>query len=107
MPAQPDRNITIAAGATASGAFGTGQAKHGSFQLPGTMTGTTITVNVSNDGTNWTACPLEGTEINPITSTGANKSHSFPIKTFNFRYLQLVSGSTESAERTIAVFLRD
>lgn len=105
MPAQTDRSTTIASGATASAAFGTGQAKHGSFQLP-TMTGTTTTFKVSNDGTNFTNCPIEGNETNPLT-TATNGTYSFPIKFFNFKFGQLVSGSTEAADRTILLFTRE
>ena len=106
MPQQADRTVTIAAGATASAAFGTGQATRGSFQLPASMDGTTITFNVSNDGATWQACPIEGNETNPLT-TASSKTYSFPVKFFNFRYGQLVSGTTETLAKTISLFTRD
>ena len=105
MPQQADRTVTIPSGST-SISFGTGQANRGSFQLP-TMTGTTITINVSNDGVSFPEkCPVEGNETNPIT-TQTNGTYSFPVKAFNFRYLQIVSGSTETAARNIGLFTRD
>ena len=107
MPAQPDRNIIIAAGGTASGAFGTGQGQRGSFQLPSVMVGTSITVKVSNDGATWTDCPVEGNEANPITSTAADRTYSLPVKAFSFKYLQLVSNAVETGGATITVFMRD
>ena len=106
MPAMPDRNITIALGETASVAFGTGQATRGSFQIPSDFTGATVTFRVSNDGTTFTDCPVEGNEsVSPTVA--ANGTYSFPVKFFSFRYGQLVSGSAEAAARTISCFLRD
>ena len=106
MPAQPDRSITIASGSTASAAFGTGQATRGSFQIPSAFTGATVTFKVSNDGTTFTNCPVEGNES--VTPTvAANGTYSFPEKFFSFRYGQLVSASAEAAARTIPCFLRD
>ena len=100
-------NVTILNGGTTSTTYETRGANRGSFQMPATMTGTATTINVSNDGVNFTACPvLTGLETNPITTTG-NGSYSFPVKTFNFRYLQLVSGGAEAAQRTITITTRD
>ena len=92
--ALPDRSAVIAAGQTASAAVGTGQAGRGSFFVPD-IVGTAITVNVSDNGTNWTTCPVEGNEANPIT-VADNNTYSFPVKAFSFRFFQLVSGSTET-----------
>lgn len=106
MPAMPDRDITIAISTTASVAFGTGQATRGSFQIPSAFTGSTVTFRVSNDGVTFTNCPVEGNES--VTPTvAASGTYSFPVKFFNFRYGQLVSGSSEAAARTISCFLRD
>lgn len=105
MPAQPSPTITIANGAQDSGVIGTGQATRGSFQLP-TFTGTALTVQVSNDGTNFTTCPVEGNEANPITVT-SNGTYSFPEKCFSFQKVRLRSGSAEGAAREIATFFRD
>ena len=101
--------ITIASGATGSNAFQTIGCNRGSFLLP-TMTGTTITFNVSDSLTEpavgssgWTACPIEGNETNPLT-TASGKTYSLPVKAMNFRWLQLVSGSAEGAARTIYIW---
>lgn len=107
MPAMPDRTLVIASGEQNSAAFGTGQATRGSFQVP-TFTGTAITVQVTNEDTptNFTSCPVEGNEANPITVT-SNGTYALPVKTFNFKFFRLRSGSAEGASRTITVFLRD
>lgn len=105
MPAHFDRSITIDSSAQNSAAIGTGQATRGSFQIPSAFDGANVTVQVSNDGTNFTSCPVEGNEANPI-SVAVNGTYSFPQKTFNFRYVRLRSASEETAARSIGTFMR-
>jgi hypothetical protein len=105
MPAQPARSVTIASGTKPSTAFGTGQGRLGSFQL-GAFTGASVTVKVSNDGSNWTTCPTVSGESNPIT-VSANGAYALPEKVFNFQFGQLVSASNEAEAREIAIFTRD
>ena len=102
-------SVAIANGATAASAYETKGATRGSFQLPAafTLTAATITVNVSNDGSTWTACPVEGNEANPITGVVVGGTYSLPVKAFSFRYLQLVAGTAQTAARTITFFTRD
>ena len=99
------RSVTIASGGTTSTTFELNYATRGSFQLP-TMTGTAITVKVSNDDATYTNCPAEGSETNPATTASAG-TYALPIKCFNFRYLKLVSGSAEGADRVIDIVTRD
>ena len=109
MPAQPDREITIASGQTASSVFGTGQGSRGAFQLPATMDGTSITIQVSNDATNWTTCPIETSETNPRT-TAASGTYDFPIRAFSFKYIRLLHATAQTTgtlPRVIPVFTRD
>jgi hypothetical protein len=98
-------SATIAASGTTSDARNTGRASRGSFQIPSAFTGTNCAVHVSNDGTNFVACPVEGNEV--ITQTVAtNGSYSFPIKTFNFKYFRFVVDAQATA-RTITLFTRE
>ena len=109
MPAQPDRNITltVATSTTASDKFGTGQGKQGSFQVPATgFTGTIVTVKVSNDGSTWVNCPVEGNETAAIT-VAAGGAYAFPTKAFCFRYIQLVTTSAQLTDQAFPVFMRD
>ena len=99
------RSVTILSSGTVSTTFELNFATRGSFQLP-TMTGTAITVKVSNDDVTYTNCPAEGSEANPIT-TASLGTYSLPVKCFNFRYLTLVSGSAEGADRVIEIVTRD
>ena len=79
----------------------------GSYQLPATMTGATTAVQVSNDNTNWTACPVDSnSEETPQDPTAANGSYILPRQVFGFRYFRLVSGSNEAADRLVKVYLR-
>lgn len=103
------QSVTIANGGTASTGIEATGTNRGSFQLP-TMTGTTTRVDVSNDNvasadlvTNWTTCPIEGNEVTPIVTT-SNGTYSLPVKSANFRWLRLVSGSAEGAARTILIW---
>ena len=99
--------VTILSGATTASAYETKGATRGSFQLPAAFTGVAMTVNVSNDTSlSWVACPVEGNEANPIT-VAQGKAYSLPVKCFSFRYVQLVSGSAEGADRTIQFCTRD
>ena len=70
------------------------------------MTGSTITVKVSNDNTTFTNCPVEGNETAAITFA-LSGSYSFPQKAFNFNFIQLLSNGTEAAARDFKLFLRD
>ena len=99
------RSVTIASAGTISTTFELNFSTRGSFQLP-TMTGTAITVKVSNDDVTYTNCPVEGSETNAITTASAG-TYALPVKCFNFRYLKLVSGSAEGADRVIEIVTRD
>lgn len=96
--------VVIASGST-SASFPLGGYAWGSVQLPAAFTGTALTFNYSHDGSNWTAVPVEGNEVNPETVT-ANGTYRIPAYAFAAKYCQIVSGSSEAAARTITVFLR-
>jgi hypothetical protein len=88
-----------------SQAMETAGAEAGSFQVPATITGATIAVEISNDGTNFTEVVEEGAEANPIT-VAANGIYVLPIKTFSAKYFRLTSASNEAAARSLSVYLR-
>ena len=97
--------LTIAASGTTSSVL-TSQATRGSFTLPAGMTQATLTIQVSNDGTTWSSCPIEGNEVNPVASTAAAVM-SFPVKALNFKKIRFLAPGAEAAERTITIFTRD
>lgn len=99
-----DQTASIASGQTASGSVDVKGMAGGSFQLPAAFTGVAITVRGSHNGTSWTNIPVEGLEANPITVSQGN-SYPIPGKAFEFPLIQLVSGTSEGAARTIAIYL--
>lgn len=80
----------------------------GSIQLPSAITGNILRFQYSNDNANWTDVPVEGLEANPVlaANVGANTTHALPYKTFSAKFCQ-VTMDTQTADRTIKVFLRD
>lgn len=98
-------SLTISNGDTTSTALQS-QATRGSFTLPAALTQATLTIQVSNDGTNYSTCPIEGNEVNPVTFA-ANAVMSFPVKAFNFKYIRFLAPGAEGANRTITIFTRD
>lgn len=97
--------LTIPASGSSSNSHRTHGMRGGSFQLPAAMTGTAVTVQVSNDGTNFSEVIEEGGEVNPVTVAG-NAAFVLPEKTFSFQYFRLTSNGTEAAARDIQVFVR-
>lgn len=81
-----------------------GGAERGCFQMPAAFTGTTVDVQISIDGTNFTTAVEEGAETNPIT-IAVNGTYALPIKTFSGKYFRLVSNGTEAAARSIAIYM--
>ena len=100
-----DANYTFANGATNGAVYALGQYAWGSYQIPAAFTGTTITVQYSVDGSNWTTVPTEGSETNPQTVT-TNGTYRLPVMTFAAKFMRLVSGTAEGAARTVKLYLR-
>ena len=106
------QSVTIASGGTASTGIEATGTNRGSFQLPSAFTGVTVTVQVSNANVatadlvpeaTWTNCPVEGNEVAAITAS-TDDALCLPVKSANFRWLRLVSGSAEGAARTILIW---
>ena len=102
-----EQTITIPSGDTDSGTLLMGQYDRGSFQCPAALTGTTIAVQISNDGTTFTQVTEVASvdEANPYTFA-ANKTFSLPIRASWCKYVKFVSNGTEAAARDFKVFLR-
>jgi hypothetical protein len=93
---------TIANGGTASGAIDIQHAVRGWIKNPGTVTASTMTFEVSDDGTNWNAC------VPAVTVTSgfaANAAVPIPTILFGARFLRIVSTTTGQAE-TFIVYLK-
>lgn len=95
--------VTIANGATTSGAANLGKFTLNGLMLP-TMTGTTITFEVSVDGSNYYA--LHDLNKSAVSVTCDSTARAFflePVKFAGFKYVRIVSNATELAERTVTL----
>lgn len=97
------QTVKILNGNSASEWFRIGDSERGAYQCPGTLTGTTITVEISNDagGTGVAAGASTG-ENNPQT-IAANGTYPIPRLAFNALYARLKSNATESGERVFTI----
>jgi hypothetical protein len=78
----------------------------GSFQLPAAMVGTSVTVEVSVNGTNFSeVLELAASEANPVT-VAANACFALPEKTFSFPWFRFKSNGTETSGASITVWMR-
>lgn len=99
-----EQTATIANGQTASNNIELCGAVAGSVQLPAAITGTALTIKGSIDGVTYTEVVEEGGESNPLVVAAAG-TYALPIKTFSYKYLQLVMDA-QGAARSISVYLR-
>lgn len=73
-----------------------------SIQTPATLTGTTLTVQGTQDGTNYGDVYLDGVVLT-LTVTTSKVYQISPRATLGLASIRLVSGSTEAAARQILV----
>lgn len=80
-------------------AFDSGNYLSGSFTMPSVFNGALVTVQRSNDGTNWTDVKEIAVEV--------SKTYELPSEVFNARYGRLLAASSQTGgERTITVALK-
>lgn len=73
-----------------------------SIQTPAALTGTALTIQGSQDGTNFGDVYVDGT-VQTLTVTTSKVYQISPLVTLGLKELRLVSGSTELAARSILV----
>ncbi|MGH7743856.1 MAG: hypothetical protein ACREQ5_03435 [Candidatus Dormibacteria bacterium] len=95
-------SVSIANAGTVSTAWKIGQWGTGGFVLPAAFTGTTVTFQVSVDGTTFSALNNSSGAVSLTVAQG--KAYLFPADVFGFVQVKIVSGSAEGAARTIQVF---
>ncbi len=99
--------VTIANGATDSGAVNVQHASIVGIRTPAALTGTSFTLQDSDDGT--TFYPVYDASGSPVTiSVGTSRTILFTASDFIAlnKYLRFVSSGAEAAERSITVLLR-
>lgn len=94
--------VEIESGNTKSDAINTQNKTLKGFITPSTLTGTTVTFEVSLDGTNFYA--LDDVSI----SVAANKAYALEADKFaGWHKIKIVSGSSEAADREFKALLFD
>lgn len=99
---------TISSSGTKTGAIDLGGCQLTGFQLPASFTGTAITFEVSPDNSTFQALYDKNNAAISFTVTqGRTYALGDLIQSLaGYRYMKLVSGSTEGADRTITLFAR-
>lgn len=90
---------TIASAGTATESFDAGNALEGTFTIPSAFTGTEVTPQFGNDGTNWTA-------VGAAMTVAANGTYVIPADVFKAKFGRLLAATAQGAERTITLGLR-
>lgn len=99
-------DVTIAINTTTSNSFRVGEYNKGSIQLPAAITGSSYTLEVSNDGTNWNALRVAaGTAVAAVNWAVGNVL-PLPAEVFHSKWARIVSGSSEAAARVFKVCLK-
>lgn len=101
-----NQTVTIANGATTSGAANLDGLAVMGFIIPAAFTGTTITFLGSDDGTNFfTLVNASGTTLSVTVVTSSYMLMS-ATDLMGIRYLKLVSGASEAAARSVGIITR-
>jgi sRNA-binding protein len=101
--------VTILNGQTVSGAADLQSGHLLGFALPAAFTGTAITFKVSVDGVTYQDLYNPSNNAVSITVTQARSyafTHDIAAQVSNWRYLKIVSGSAEGADRDIMLWVR-
>tara|TARA_R110000803_G_scaffold23906_4_gene58198 strand:+ start:2229 stop:2570 length:342 start_codon:yes stop_codon:yes gene_type:complete len=97
---------TIAISTTTSDAIDVSEWNGGSYQMPAAFTGTAATFSGSIDNVTFDLIQTTALADRSSDTVGVNQVNPMPPEAFNYRYLKFISGSTETAARTIKVFLK-
>ncbi len=103
----PDAVITIGTSTTVSNAIDLGEGALVGLQLPAALTGVAITIQASDaiDGT-FSLVALRGGAFS-ITVAANTYIALLSEETRGYRFIKLVSGSAEAADRTIKTYVRN
>jgi uncharacterized membrane protein len=99
--------VTIANGQTTSGAFDCGNTTLAAIQLPSDFTGTSVTFQGSIDGTTYTTIYDDTNTVYSIP-VAVSRGYGLELALFYpWRYIKIVSASSEGAARSIVVSTTD
>lgn len=97
--------VTIALGQSTSSTVYLGGTALVGIRTPAALDGTTMTFSVSTDGVTFVPLFNSAGQVS-ITVAVSRLIAIDPVNHFTYQYLRLVSGSTETAARTITVYSR-
>jgi len=100
-------DVSIASGQTASGALDLQGLALTAIQMPSAFTGTSITFQGSFDGATYQDIYNTANTQYSITVAASRTYAINPSDFAGFRYIKIVSGSSEGAARTIVVSSRE
>ena len=93
---------TIASGDTVSGAISHKEFATGGFRMPATFTGSSVTFQVSDDGSTYAAL-YNSSNAQISISVAASRCYPLPAELMGFRFFKIVSSNAEGGDRTIGV----
>ena len=102
------QNVTkvIAISGTTSESVSIGDYGSGSVQLPAALTGTTLTIQTSNDGTTWATCRDIAGAAKAAITFAASITVPLHAEAFASKFLRLLSNGTEAAARSFIFHLK-
>jgi hypothetical protein len=102
---QINGGTVIAINTTQSAAVPYRAYRGGGFATPAALTGTAVTFEVSQDGVGWIA--LYSASNSPVSITVAtSRAYPLPAELYGWHFFRFVSGTTETAARTILYSLK-
>ncbi len=100
------QDVGIAINTATSGSFRVAEYNRGSIQVPAAITGTSYTLEVSNDGLTWDGLKVAAGTAVAAVNWAADDILPLPASVFDCQYARIVSQANEAAARTFKVFLK-
>lgn len=97
---------TVASGATVSGALDLGELAVVGIVTPAAITSTAMTFQASADGVTYNQVTTRDGTVYSVTISASKHIVIPPADLCGIRYLKVVGGSAEGADRNITVLLR-
>ncbi len=97
--------LDITVSTTITPPFETQGAQYGSIKMPAALTSTTLTYQVSHDGSNYAALLTGAGAAFGNVAVGANVQVPLPREALCFPRVRLVFGTAEAANRTVSLRL--
>jgi hypothetical protein len=102
LHAKGAQTLTIASGQTVSSTYNNRAGSALGLVMPAAFTGTTLTFKVSTDNTTFQSL-YDTTNTLVSLTVAASRSYQLPAALATWPYIQVVSGSSEGASRSLVV----